>query len=287
MLHQSFLGGRSFSYRGVLNLPTGSSPYNPIIVALHGGTYTSEYFDVLGHSLLNRAEMLGIPAVAIDRPGYGQTSVMRDEDVTQEGNAAILNEALGELWQRERNTRPGIILLGHSIGGAIALRIAALRPKWPLLGICVSGVGLTIAPGVAAASQGLPPISYVDMPSSIKELQMFGSAGTYDSSAMQASHAADCPAPRQELIEITTVWPHQAAEILAQIAVPIHYRQGDQDKLWSVDEDEIKSIAAACTSAPRVDAKLARNAGHCIDFHRIGASFQLEQIAFALACALN
>ena len=43
----------------------------PLVIALHGGTYTSAYFDVPGYSLLDRASGLGIPVIAVDRPGYG------------------------------------------------------------------------------------------------------------------------------------------------------------------------------------------------------------------------
>src|SRR5579862_8517879 len=42
----------------------------PLVVALPGGTYTSVYFDVPGQSLLETAEALGIPVIAVDRPGY-------------------------------------------------------------------------------------------------------------------------------------------------------------------------------------------------------------------------
>src|ERR1700690_2289096 len=43
----------------------------PLIIALPGGTYTSTYFDIPGYSLLDRAAALGIPIIALDRPGYG------------------------------------------------------------------------------------------------------------------------------------------------------------------------------------------------------------------------
>ena len=49
-------------------------PGAPLVIALHGGTYTSEYFDIPGYSLLDRAEAAGVPVIALDRPNYGGSS---------------------------------------------------------------------------------------------------------------------------------------------------------------------------------------------------------------------
>ncbi len=49
----------------------------PLIVALHGGTYTSAYFDLPRFSLIDRAVVLGMPIIALDRPGYGDTTPFR------------------------------------------------------------------------------------------------------------------------------------------------------------------------------------------------------------------
>jgi hypothetical protein len=67
--------------------------------------------------------------------------------------------------------------------------------------------------------------------------------------------------------------------------VPVHYRQAAQDQLWTVNAAEVAGFGAAFRHAPRVDAALAPGTGHCIDFHRRGAAFQLEQLAFAVGCA--
>ena len=60
--------GRSFSGRN--NKTAGSAPPGrpPLVVAIHGGSYSSAYFDVPGYSLLERGDGLGIPVIALDRP---------------------------------------------------------------------------------------------------------------------------------------------------------------------------------------------------------------------------
>lgn len=57
-------------YSGRTNIGEDFTPADgaPLVVALHGGTYTSEYFDIPGYSLLDRASAEGIPVIAIDRP---------------------------------------------------------------------------------------------------------------------------------------------------------------------------------------------------------------------------
>jgi pimeloyl-ACP methyl ester carboxylesterase len=50
--------------------------HTPLVVAIHGGTYTSAYFDVPGASLMERAAANGIPIVAPDRPGYVDSPIL-------------------------------------------------------------------------------------------------------------------------------------------------------------------------------------------------------------------
>ena len=71
----------------------------PLIIALPGGTYTSTYFDIPGYSLLDRAAALGIPIVALDRPGYGGSTPLAPEDSTIAKNADVLDQVIGELWE--------------------------------------------------------------------------------------------------------------------------------------------------------------------------------------------
>lgn len=278
------LAGRRFSLRA--NRVERPSPDAPLIVAVHGGGYTGGYFDVPGFSLLARAEALGVPAIALDRPGYGQSEVRADEDHTHAGNAAVVTAAVDGLWAAQGQERPGVVLVGHSIGGAIALMVAAGRPAW-VLGVAASGVGLANAPGDLEAWQSLPPVPFIEFPAAMKDAKMFGAEGTYVVDAPARSHAADAPAPRQELIDIVTAWPQTASSWLGRITAPVHYRQGGDDGLWQVSAGEVARFAVACGSAAFVDAALVERAGHCIDFHRLGAPFQLEQLAFALRCAAS
>ena len=56
----------------IVRLPAKAAENHPLIVALHGGTFSSRYFDVPGFSLFDHAELLGLPMlgtnVSIDVP---------------------------------------------------------------------------------------------------------------------------------------------------------------------------------------------------------------------------
>ena len=265
------------------------SPGNtrPLIVALHGGTYTSGYFDVPGYSLLNLAAAVGAPVIALDRPGYEGTTAFAPADATIANNAERLEHLIGELWRRDGADCPGIVLIGHSIGGAIATTIAAAGPSWPMLGLAISGVGLETARESGPAWAALPALPTIQLPGPVKDMLMFGPEWTFAADMPELGHTADAPVPRAELIDIVTTWPTNARQIIAKVKVPVHSRQGEFDRLWIVDDRQVADFGAGFVASSDVDAAIFANAGHCIDFHKLGPAFQLEQLGFALRCCVR
>ncbi|WP_159913373.1 alpha/beta fold hydrolase [Pantoea sp. 18069] len=264
-------------------------PPLPLVVALHGGTYTSRYFDVPGASLLDCAAANGIPVVALDRPGYGASPALPAGQSTVKGQATYLLKALEDCWQRYGEGTRGIFLIGHSIGGAIAASIAAqaasASPAFPLLGLALSGMCLKTPPEHKPLWESLPDTPTVEMPGPVKVQMMFGPAGSYHPAIVEASQAADAPAPKAELVDIVSTWTANAPATLAAIRVPVHYRQSAQDPLWIMGAAEVDGFARALENSPRVDAAMVQQTGHCMDFHHYGHSLQLQQLAFALQCA--
>ena len=135
--------------------PASIGPGFPLIICVHGGSYTSEYFDIPGYSLLARAAQMGLPTIAIDRPGYGQSTAFEPSTASIKANANRLESGIGEIWHQYNYGANGIFVIGHSIGAAVVLSMAADNPSWPLLGIAVSGIGLQSKSPAEAA--GSPP----------------------------------------------------------------------------------------------------------------------------------
>lgn len=280
-------GGLRLSGRSTLRIDPQVAHTVPLVVAIHGGTYTSRYFDLPGYSLLDRAQAVGMPLIAPDRPGYGESTVFPAEEAGIEHSAEVLDQAIGAMFSGIGTDTSGVVLIGHSIGAAIAAMIAARQPTWPLLGLAMSGICLTPPPGAdATAWEALPDLPFVEMPNDVKDHVMFGPTGSYLADMPELSHLADAPIPRAELLDIVTIWPELAASVLGAITVPIHYRQGEFDALWISDAAQVEAFGTCCSNARSIDAKLFGGAGHCIDFHLQSAAFQLEQLAFALRCGV-
>lgn len=280
----------------VIELPTGvvagrrNQPANPVkggplIVAVHGGGYTSAYFDVPEHSLLDRAAARDVPAISLDRPGYGESTALPFEEGLLEANAGRLNDAIAELWRKDDSGASGVVLVGHSIGAATTILIAGLEKDWPLLGIAVSGASLASPPGRPGFLDVPCPTGYMTVPPEHVVAMMFGPASTYDQAVPPKAAAANQPVVFRELVEIVTVWPTRSRENFAKVRVPVHYRQAEHDGLVLQQEGEVDRVAAAFTNAPSVDAAMIMGAGHAIDFHHAGGDFQDDQIAFAVSCS--
>lgn len=259
----------------------GRTTSGPLIIALHGGTYTSDYFDIPGHSLLELAESQGVPVIALDRPAYGGSTPLEDSDSIIAKNAVVLDAVIADIWNEWSRTASGVFLIGHSIGGAIVTDIAGNHPAWPLKGIAISGCLLTVPPESADQWESLPPIPMIDLPTPMKDQVMFGPAGSFGADMPAASYPSNAPCPRAELIDITSTWIARVREVAARVNVPVHSRQAEFDHLWVTDVDQVAQFAAAFTNSPSVDAKLEPGAGHCIDFHLAGPAFQAGQLAFA------
>ena len=280
--------GQRMSFSGITCVPDQPvAPDVPLIVALPGGTYTSRYFDVPDYSLVDRAAASGIPIVAVDRPGYRDSTPVDAGESILLANAEVLDHLIAELWDEYGTGTAGVVLVGHSIGGAIVMAIAARNPSWPLLGIAVSGCLVRVPMQSRAAWDALPDVPMIELPSPMKDVVMFGPEWTYRDPMPAGSHVADAPVPKAELLDITGGWIDRMKSVAAAITVPVHSRQGEFDKLWITDDQQVDEFRTAFSAAPYVDAKLVRSAGHCIDMHRLGASLQLEQLAFALACCVK
>jgi len=117
------------SLSGVYAKP--SSVPRALIVALHGGGNSAAIFDntIPGEAgFLDTAASLGYAVLALDRPGYRASQQIAEDLSTFDGQIALLRLALTAAWEQYGAGSAGIVLLGQSFGGLIALGLAASLP---------------------------------------------------------------------------------------------------------------------------------------------------------------
>jgi len=118
--------GSPLRIHGRLCLPAGDPP-RTVLLALHGWTYTNQYWDVGyqpgTYSFADHMTGAGYAVYAIDRLGYGQSDHPLSAAVTVDMQAAAVHQVVQQL-------RTGAIggaafdrvaLVGHSMGSAVAL----------------------------------------------------------------------------------------------------------------------------------------------------------------------
>ncbi len=259
----------------------------PLVVCIHGGSYTSGYFDVPGYSLLDAAIANGLQAIALDRPGYAGSTPLPEDRVSFAANAAVLEAAIVELLERAPAGCPGVVLVGHSIGGAISVHLGAGATSWPLLGLSIHGIGTATPPHLANVWHEAPPLPTVLVPDEARAALMYGPPWTREADIVARAAHTTGPVPRGELLEVYDTWPADAPRLAAGVRVPVQCSMAEFEALWTVDRDRLDAFARLFTGAPFLDAWLFRGVGHNIDHHHAGRSLHLRQLAFALDCAVE
>lgn len=92
----------------------------PWIVCVHGWCADGSYFDAL------RLEFTELPSVAVDLPAHGRSAWLGERSPSELGRA--LADTLSA------TSAPGFVLVGHGLGGAVALE-AAGQTRQPVLGV--------------------------------------------------------------------------------------------------------------------------------------------------------
>ncbi|KPJ20941.1 Protein phosphatase methylesterase 1 [Papilio machaon] len=105
------------SFRVYLS-PEPDHPSRPRIFTLHGGGYSGLSWSLFTEEITN---MIHCQVVSMDVRGHGETKVKDPDDLSIETLVRDVEQVIQKLYDEEP---PPIILLGHSMGGAIAVRAA-------------------------------------------------------------------------------------------------------------------------------------------------------------------
>lgn len=268
------------SITGVLS---PGDPGHPLIVCIPGGSYNARYFDVDGNSFVAAAARRGFGVAALNRPGYEDSTAL--DPPTFAGNAQAIRSAVDDLWTRVGEDGAGVVLVGHSMGGAIAVHAASSACAWPLLGIAISAIHDDAPDGVRQAWNSMPEDASIEFDEEQRIQFMYGPAGTYDPGVVKAATPACSAIPVAELREVVDGWIRDFPRLAASVDVPVHYALAEHERLWNSSRSGVETFAAAFSAAPSVSTDYVLGSGHNIDHHFAGDEFRDGLLDWAQAAA--
>ncbi|XP_044475067.1 protein phosphatase methylesterase 1-like isoform X2 [Mangifera indica] len=112
----------------------------PVVFCLHGGGYSGLSFALSTSKIKEKARV-----VAMDLRGHGKSSSENDLDLSVE---TMCNDVLVVIKEMYGESSPAIVLVGHSMGGSVAVHVAAKKTLPTLAGLVV----VDVVEGTAMAS---------------------------------------------------------------------------------------------------------------------------------------
>ncbi|MDQ2903120.1 MAG: lysophospholipase [Chloroflexota bacterium] len=265
-------------------LPATNGQPRALLVAIHGGTYTSKYFDTPSSSLLDFCASSGYSILALDRPGYGAATSVPVDQLSFEGQIPVLQQALEVIWHDYGQQSAGMFLIGHSIGGMISLLLATEKPHERLIGMNMTGAGALYNEQTKAAFASLvsdAPTVMMDI--AIKIRAMYGPAWSYPEEQAQYDPERDVPTAAIELAEAQT-WGARLPQIAAKVRVPVQFMVPEYDHIWRGELEALSHVAEMFSAAPFVDVGIQRMAGHSVELHTLARAFYMKILSFVEEC---
>ncbi|GBG87772.1 hypothetical protein CBR_g45928 [Chara braunii] len=112
----------------------------PVVFCIHGGGYSGLSWGCSAVRMKEKARV-----VAMDMRGHGLTETSNDTDLSAD---TLVSDVIDVIKQMYGETVPPLVLVGHSMGGAIAVRVAARKVLPSLAGLVV----VDVVEGTAMAS---------------------------------------------------------------------------------------------------------------------------------------
>lgn len=111
-----------------------SGAHGPVLLLLHGGGHSALSWAVFTAVICNR---ISCRVVAMDLRAHGDSKAKNPEDLSADTMAKDVGKVVESLYG---DNPPPIMIIGHSMGGAIAVHSAAANHIPSLIGLCVIDV---------------------------------------------------------------------------------------------------------------------------------------------------
>lgn len=273
----------------------------PLVVCIPGGSYDSRYFDVQGpQSIFNLSCCLNIPVIAIDRPGYGASTLIPNVETAptyaQEQGIFMNLTVLPALWQTfgDRAAASAIVLLSHSIGAMIATIATGSYTgleSYPLAGLITSGIGAELVEGprqgmINLLDEGAELIQFEAEPKDAIMLQ-HPRMNLAPPEMRQFTEPLNQPVPHGELHDINITWLDYWKEYSTKVKVPLLYGLGEFDSLWTCSPGTLDAYKNAFPHSPKVTCEMIPMAPHCMELSFQSRAWYMKCFAFAMECTIT
>ena len=290
---------------GLASFPTAPdstrSPFTPLVVAIHGGTYSAQYFfPDAKHSVLPISQALGVPFLTINRPGYKDSTpfptIPEHSSYIREEGQYLHEHILPEIWKIYATLLGvnSIVLFSHSLGGSVVTVISALyaaekEKPYPLAGLIIGGIG-TEMDGRSGTEESLaakPPRIF--FPLGIKDIVMLGTPeqDMADPEMYSVNPPMDTGFSYEEALDCNCLWITYWMEYARKIDVPVMYGLASADALWKVSEQRVQDFAKAFSNSLRVERGLVHGAPHRMELSHVSRGWYARALGFALECSVG
>jgi pimeloyl-ACP methyl ester carboxylesterase len=251
-----------------------------VLVAVHGGATSAAYFDCPGHprlSLLRLAAAQGFTAIALDRPGYGASSLYQDEMSDPDKRVRLAYGAVDKILG-DGPVGAGHFLVAHSAGCELALRMSVSHRNAELLGLELAGTGLRYHPEAKAV---ISEATVTSRPVGLREL-LWQPTELYPPEVLTGGLSA--PGVAYEA-GVTANWARRDfPEVAARVRVPVEFSAGDHERVWESTPAALASIAALFTASPRFMVNEMASSGHNLSVGLTADEYHRRVLSFVEEC---
>jgi pimeloyl-ACP methyl ester carboxylesterase len=256
-----------------------------VVVAFHGGASTAAYFDCPGHpdsSLLRTGAAQGYTMVALDRPGYGSSAPYPDAMARPEQRVALAYGAVDKILGSSPRGA-GLVLLGHSAGCELAVRMATNEraERANLIGLELAGTGVEYHP---ATAEILKTATATQRPTGLRDV-LWHPTHLYPDDVLSGMTNSATGALYE--VEMTKIWPRQDFPALAaHVRVPVQFTVAEHERVWRSDPETLAQIGAMFTSSSRFAINEQAGTGHNLSLSHSAAVYHMKVLSFVGECVV-
>lgn len=277
------------------SLPSSPPNSSPLVVAIHGGGYSAQYYDATpSNSALPISNFLRVPCVAINRPGYLDSTALppvpEHSTYCQEEGRYLHHEILPAIWETygEAYGVSSIVILAHSLSTPMTVVAAALHAQgggqsYPLAGVVLSGFGTQFNTTTEESIHPLidPYSPRICFPLPLKDDIML--CGLADPDVLAQSERLNTSVFKAEFFDGGGTWAAYWRIKYAQyVKCPVMYNMAGEDRLWVVNAETMDQFAGAFTGSRRVDKGVVVGAPHCMELGMAGRGWYARAFGWAV-----